>query len=243
MANGAINYKFMDEKLGLGPGGGTGLAERPWAVGVAYALGDIVTNGGHKFRCSVAGASAAAGVGPTPQYLVDNAATWVYVGPASAICGSDANPLHEVGYIALAKDLGPSDYGVGEFMYVKFTGAAAIKAGDLVTFDRFNKTCVGVPVAGATANGSLPCGIAMANHALDVATPTYGWIMVRGIHDGANVTTGGAAGNTCSCGAAVGRLLATGYVAVKTADGVIARSAGVNNVGTVEVYWPSVSGR
>jgi hypothetical protein len=233
MANGAVNYKFMDEKLGLGPGGGSGLAEKAWAVGITPAVGDIYVNGGFKFRCSVSGATAASGVGPTPQYLVDNACTWVLVGPAAAITGVDATQAQEVGYIALGKDVGPNAYGVGEFQYVKFNGT--VTAGDFVVIDRG----AGNTIQASTGNGKGSIGIAMCS----AVAGQYGWAMVRGIHDGANVASGVAAGTPLYLTATAGRPNGT-VVAGNKADGAYERlvAASANNVGTVELEWPAWSG-
>ncbi len=262
MANGAAFYKFTDEKLGLSSQGAlAGATNVPlWntLVGTTPAVGTLAQNGGFLLKCSVSGACAANGVGPTPQYLTDNAATWVLTGAAqpgqsgvSPLCGADylADPItgivqrHELGLVCLAKDFGPNDYGIGEFMYVKFTGATDIVAGDFVQVNRASKTATQSPTALASANSPVPVGIAMANHKLSATTPSYGWIMIRGVHDGANVTTGGTAGCCCSLGAAAGRVLGTGYVVNKSIEAAFLLAAAANNVGTVELYWPMASGR
>lgn len=56
-----------------------------WAPATAYAVGDLRSNDGNIYQCSVAGVSAGAG-GPTGAgtAIVDGAATWRYVAAGSA---------------------------------------------------------------------------------------------------------------------------------------------------------------
>lgn len=52
-----------------------------WTAGAAYLAGEVVTNGGNMYRCSVAGTAAGSG-GPTGTgagAITDNTATWRYV--------------------------------------------------------------------------------------------------------------------------------------------------------------------
>lgn len=233
----AVNYKFVDSKAGLSTGGLQGLNKTrgDWAAATNYLVGDTVQNGGFVYRCSVAGASAA-GPGPSPNTLVDNAATWVLIGPASSLCVQDAVQQHELGYIALAEDLSTNVYGIGEFVYVKFTGV--VVAGDWVLFDAQGKTCVQSPAAAPGASKFSKVGISMGNQ----INGSFGWVMVRGVHDQANVTAGGTVGNLCAGVGTAGR-----STTVQTAnyifDGTVLRNAGVVGTGTVELYWPTCSGR
>jgi hypothetical protein len=47
----------------------------PWTTATAYHVGDLVTQGGSVYRCSVAGISGATGPGGTGSFLVDGATT------------------------------------------------------------------------------------------------------------------------------------------------------------------------
>lgn len=151
------------------------------------------------------------------------------VGLSSLPTQIDASALQEVGYIALGKD---ATYGVGEFMYVKYTGTVA--AGDFVAVDRGAVTCV----QASTSTKTNQLGIAMAAG----ASGQYGWIMLRGIHDGANVASGVTAGTGLYVSATAGR--AAGSGATNKIDGAYERlvTASGGNVGTAEINWPSAGG-
>lgn len=230
----AVNYKFIDQKGDLTSSSFQGLnATRGfWLPATVYVAGDTAQNGGFLFRCSVGGASAA-GPGPSPNTLVDNAATWVLVGPCSGLCQQDAAQAHELGYQAIAKD---DTYGVATFMYVKFTGITV--AGDWVFFDNQGKTCSQIPAAAPGASKFNKVGISMGSQ----INGSFGWVMIQGVHDQANVTAGGTVGNLCAGVATAGR-----STTVQTAnfifDGTVLRNAGVVGTGTVELYWPTCSGR
>jgi len=246
MANGAMMYKLADSaKLGGPSSGPAGLFPGAplWAISTVYAAKSYVQNGGFIFYTSAGGTSAASGVGPTPQYLTDNSVTWTLVGGATNITASEATQSNPLGWLAEGIDLGPNSYDNADFIYMKMTGSTNIVAGDFVQMNRASKTCTQSPTALASANSPIPIGIAMGSHALATATPTYGWVMIRGVCDGANVTTGGTAGYCCSLGAATGRVLGTGYVSNKTIEGAILLATAANNQGTVELYWPMASGR
>jgi hypothetical protein len=150
---------------------------------------------------------------------------------------SDSTAKFTLGTICKGFDTSTSAYGEGEFIYVKFTGAAAIAAGDFVGVDRYAKTAVG-----ATTSTVLNLiGLAMAAQALNVATPAYGWVMIRGVHDGANVATGVAAGKLAVQASPAGRVIASGGAGNKI-DAAINKITSVSNVSTVELIWPTATG-
>jgi hypothetical protein len=245
MANlfsGAAWYKFIDPKVGLTSGANQQIGSLVWQPNTAYVVGQIVRNGGFYFRCSVAGTSLAAlnaGIqasGPTPNTLVDNGATWVLVGPAgSGLYAADAAPQHEVGYEAEGLDVDRS-FGAAWFRYVKFSGA--VNPGDWVIVDQADGTAVQSPAAAPGASKFSVVAIAMGT----MANGQYGWVLIKGTHDAANVTAGGTVGNLCAGVGTAGR-----STTVQTAnylfDGSVLRNAGVVGTGVVELYWPSCSGR
>lgn len=143
----------------------------------------------------------------------------------------DTTQRAALGQIVVAAD---ATYGQGEFEYVKFTGTVA--AGDLVVIDRFAKTCVQSPAAAASAKG-LSVGIAMGAQTANC----YGWVMVRGIHDAANVATGTAAGSLLSGSATAGR--GATAVANYNIDVATVKTLAASNLATVEMLWPAVNGR
>ena len=233
------NYKFIDEKLGTSTSGAIPPAATQWAPVTVYAVGAVVLSGGHVYRCTAAGTSGAgtlAAPGPSPTVLVDGTATWALVGAGSGPYVSDAAQLQELGYIGLGKDQSALGYGVAEMIYVKFTGTAV--AGDLVKFDTFASTCI---QSGATngAGAGIQYGIAMGSQ----VAGNYGWVMVRGTHDHANVDGGAVVGNVPSGTAVAGRLGVAGGVANYVLDGIVSKNLGVAGRGTVFLYWPACSGR
>jgi hypothetical protein len=151
--------------------------------------------------------------------------------PAIAVTG-DTTQRTNLGRIVVAQD---ATYGDGEFMYVKFTGTVA--AGDFVITDRQGKTCAQTPAAAPGANKFSVIGIAMAAQ----VNGQYGWVMVRGVHDAANVTAGLTVGTVLSGSATLGRC--NQGVANYVFDGAVLRVAGIAGAGTVELYWPMCSGR
>jgi hypothetical protein len=234
--SGAIFYKFIDPKVGTPSGGQQGgISGQPWQPATVYALGAIVRNGGFWYRCSVAGTSAAA-PGPSPNTLADNTATWVLIGPASGVYGSEAAATHELGYQAMLYD---QDLGRGFAMarYVKFTAAA--NPGDFVIIDGNGQTCVQTPAAAPGANKVSIIGISMGTQ----ANGTYGWVLIQGTHDQANTAAGGAVGTLIAGSATVGRGTSAAQTANYLFEGSVQRAAGVVGTGTVELYWPVCSGR
>lgn len=238
----AIRYLPVDGRFGNSPGNAkSGPAIKNWAGTTVYAVGDYVENGGFVFKCATAGTSGAS-IGPTPQYLTDGTAVWTFVASSTAFTGSEPVQNCELGYIGYGKDTGSGDYGLGEFMYVKFTGATAIVAGDFVTVDRFGKTCTQLPAGAPGASKFTQVGIAMGSHALNVATPTYGWVMLRGIHDAAKALAGAATTGTTLSGSATAGAVSQA-VANYSIDTAVLRAAAANGQAAVEVYWPVCSGR
>lgn len=229
----AVNYKFVDQKAGLTSGNYQGLnaGRGLWLPATQYNVGDIVQNGGFAYKCSVAGISAAA-PGPSPNTLVDNAATWVMVGPVSSLCQQDATAQHELGYQAIAED---ATYGIATFMYVTFTGV--VNAGDFVIFDNQGKTCVQTPAAAPGASKYSKIGISMGNQ----INGSFGWVLIQGVHDQANVTAALTQGTILTGSATAGRC--NQGVVNYIFDGAVLRQPGVAGTGTVELYWPSCSGR
>lgn len=136
-----------------------------------------------------------------------------------------------LGTIARGVDSSSAGYGEGEFQLVKFTGTVA--KGDFVSIDSTAMTAV--QASTGTVKGSV--GIAMAAQ----VTGQYGWVMIRGTHDGANVATGVTAGTALGMSATPGRATSTG-AGIKI-DGAFERSiTSAANVGTVEVKWPTNTG-
>jgi hypothetical protein len=162
----------------------------------------------------------------------------VYDGSAlgtPVLTASDSTQKFPLGTIVKGADFSSAAYGEAEFRYTKFTGSTNIAAGDFVIFAAADNTCI--PIA-AASRGQI--GIAMAAQALATATPTYGWVMVRGVHDAANVVTGGSAGNplyTCATGA---RASTTAVSTQAIVPAFLRVQAAASNVGIVEIWWPSV---
>jgi hypothetical protein len=238
----ACNYKLIDSgKSGASPAGPVGLpgSITQWAVSTTWAAGAIVQNGAFLFKTTAGGAGAASGNGPSPQYLVDSSCTWILIGGCTNITASESTPSVEPGLILSGLD---PNCGIGEFIYTKLTGATAMKAGDFVCINFGAMTAV-LAASGAIATGRGMLGIVMGNHALNVTTPLYGWVMLRGTHTHANVTTGVSTNVFLFLTATAGRCAIT-TVATYSADGVIGRVAdAANNVGQVDVLWPSCTGK
>lgn len=148
---------------------------------------------------------------------------------------SDTTPRMALGQTVEGIDTSANAYGSAEFIYVKFTGNVA--AGDLVVVDRFNKTAVVSPTAATKGN----CfGISMAAQ----STGQYGFVMIRGVHDAANVLTGSTVQVAPIYGSAItaGRITSA-VTANYIIDGLAIKASAASNVGTVELYWPACSGR
>lgn len=158
---------------------------------------------------------------------------------ASVLANIDTAATVKIGSLVKGLDTSTADYGEAEFEYIKYTGSAAIAAGDLVVFDRGAKA--GVGAAQAAAKGCV--GIAMAAvTAPQAVAGVYGWVLVRGVHDGANIATGATAGLPIYLTSTVGRGSGTVAAGFKC-DGMFERvSTSASNVGVVELEWPVFSG-
>lgn len=153
------------------------------------------------------------------------------VGVPLITVSGDTTQRIPLGQVILGRD---ATYGIGEFKYVKFTGT--VVAGDLVVHDQFANTAIQSPAAAASAKG-LSAGIAMGGQ----TSGCYGFVMIRGVHDGANVATGTAAGSLLSGSATAGRG-STGVVNYNI-DVATVKTLAAANVATVEMYWPAINGR
>jgi hypothetical protein len=147
---------------------------------------------------------------------------------------SDTTAKVVLGTTVKGYDSAASAYGEAEFRYVKFTGSAAIVAGDFCAFNGAAFTCI----QASTATKAHAIGVAMAAQALNTTTPLYGWVMIRGIHDNANIANAVAsADNVLGVGATLGRAVAT--AATVSIPGAINRlQAASGNLGIVELQWP-----
>ena len=236
-------YKPIDgAKVGWTSGGQLAIPTvgfwAPATTYVASQIGTVVQSGNFTFRLASITTGITSAVGPSPTSLTDGGCTWALVGPVSNFAQSDAVQQQELGITCEGRDFSANNYGVAEFMYVKFTGT--VVQGDAVQLDRYNFTASQTPTALASANSPIIVGISLGAQ----AAGTFGWAMIRGVCDIANITAGGTAGFVCSLGAAAGRLLSTGYVVNKTVDACVSKTiVPATNIGTVELYWPSVSGR
>jgi hypothetical protein len=76
---------------------------------------------------------------------------------------------HPLGMIVRCRDVGTTDYGYGEFIYVK--GVASAVAKNWVGIPSDNYTCVR-----AVANGDYPLGVLMAA----LTASYYGWAQISG---------------------------------------------------------------
>ena len=159
-----------------------------------------------------------------------------YVGTPPINVAGDTTQRMPLGQYVEATDASSTAYGEADFIYVKFTGTCA--AGDLVVVDRQAKTAV---QSGTTAARGY-VGLAMGAQ----TTGCFGYVMVRGVHDAANVLTG----STLTTGIVqtyISALTAGRITSAVTAnmiiDGITLKVSGASNVGTVELVWPYCSGR
>ena len=150
----------------------------------------------------------------------------------SAVAAADSSLKVEIGTVSRGRDFSTSAYGEAEFMYVAFTGTTA--AGDFVMVDRYAKTAV---QASQTTPPIGTVGISMAAQ----AASQWGWVMIRGIHDSANVATGSTVGGKLYLTATAGRANTT-VAAGKGLDGVTVKTTPSSNVATVELTWASFNG-
>ena len=157
---------------------------------------------------------------------------------------NDATQQFELGLVISGQDVATaSPYGEASFMYVKFTGATSIVAGDFVQINRYAATCIQSPATAPGASKTTFYGIAMAAQTLASATPTYGWVMLRGVHDAANVAGSGTLGNVLYGSGTAGQA-ATASTSNYILDGTTLRAVGTGaSDATVEIDFPICSGR
>ncbi|GAC1514501.1 MAG: hypothetical protein NVS1B16_07190 [Pseudarthrobacter sp.] len=153
------------------------------------------------------------------------------IGAPALNTAGDTTQRMQLGTILRGSDYSTAAYGDGEFRYVKFTGTVA--AGDFVVFD--NSAFTAVQASQTTIKGNL--GVSMAAQ----ASGNYGWVMIRGTHDGANVATGVTAGTALGLSTTAGRAQATS-TGFKIDNGYERVITSASNVGTVELDWPSWTG-
>ena len=161
------------------------------------------------------------------------AADTIGLPPPSTV--SDTTQQQQLGLIEIAKDISTNAYGIAELMYVKFTGTVA--AGDFVIFDLYNKTCIASPTSAASALG-FGVGISLAAQ----SSGKYGWILISGVHDAANIADAVTAGQLLSGSGTAGRAgTATANYAFDIATAKTDASAG--NVGACILQRPFCNGR
>lgn len=131
-------------------------------------------------------------------------------------------------------DTSTGDYGEAEFEYVKFTGIVA--AGDNTLLNGQAKT--GVVCPAAATKGKF--GIAMAAQVAN----SYGYVMVKGIHDDVSMLTGAAVafGPTYLSALTAGKIT-DAVTANAILEGCAIRVTGVLSRGCVELLYPTCSGR
>jgi hypothetical protein len=131
-------------------------------------------------------------------------------------------------------DQSSAAYGEAEFEYVKFTGIVA--AGDNTLLNGQAKTGVICPAAATKGKFGISMAAQVAN--------SYGYVMVKGIHDDVAMLTGAAVayGPTYQSAITAGKI--TDAV---TANAILERCAirvtGANSRGCVEITYPECSGR
>lgn len=113
--------------------------------------------------------------------MASTAGTWKIVDAragAQPIATVETEQKHPFGTIVRAKDIGSTNYGEGEFIYVKGVSSGATK-----------KWCGYNSKTGATtlavADGNYPLGVMVST--LD-STSKYGWLQIRGRAIGAALT-------------------------------------------------------
>lgn len=117
---------------------------------------------------------------------------------AQAIADTSTTQRHKIGTIVQAFD---SDYGVGEFIYLK--GVASTAVGDAVTF---NSTTGQTTRAAVGANKTLPVAFAMS---ANVASQ-WGWYQIAGIARATKTATISLAAGVAVGIKTVGRISVTG---------------------------------
>lgn len=222
-------------KIGASPGTGPTITTPPqWVAGTVYAANSRVVNGGFSFKTTAGGtASATANTpGPTPNTLTDGTVTWVVEGPIAGLHDVDTVQNHELGTVIDVKDVNANSMGEAE--YVKFTGN--VKAGDFVVFDQFGKTCVQLATGSGGAGVPLRVGVSLCS----AASGNFGWVLIRGVHDTANVVSTAIVAGTVLATATGGQVnsSATTAAATDVAQAFIRRVPVVTGAGPVELMYP-----
>lgn len=100
-----------------GAGTATIAAATAWATGTTYAAGDRRTNASGIYLCTVGGLSAASGPGPTGTTrgvdIVDNLATWRFLGPGTGYVDVAARATVTGPIVAVSGDIVNIDTPVG----------------------------------------------------------------------------------------------------------------------------------
>lgn len=131
-------------------------------------------------------------------------------------------------------DTSTAAYGEAEFEYVKFTGVVA--AGDNTLLNGQAKTGVVCPAAATKGKFGISMAAQVAN--------SYGYAMVKGIHDDVSMLTGAAVAFSPTYQSALTAGKITDAVTANAIlEGVAIRVTGVNSRGCVELLYPSCSGR
>lgn len=237
MANvsGAANYRFVDSsKLGLSGGPvAPPLFSTQWAPGTVYPAKAQVVNGGFLFATAAGGTSAAAvAVGPQPGDLTDNTVTWTLSGAYAGPYLVTTTQQHELGIICELLDAGPNAFGLGEAVYCKYSGTTV--PGDFVVIDRYNFTGI---QSNTTQRGLVGVGLGVG------AAGSFGWVLVRGVHDHANLGNGASVvGQIPYMSATAGRVLTT-VSGTNGLPGCIIKVTGTAaNYGAVEMAWAVAAG-
>lgn len=222
----SVVYKFNDPDIGAPGGSGNQIgqanvlnssATAPWsgqASGQGPQVVDTVFGGGGALQ-------TVSGVTPQLEGRGGPRLGEIRVGQDTGYIAGTANETTAA--------VGP--FGEAEFMYVQFTGN--VNAGDFVVIDRYQKTCV----QASTATVLGPVGISMAAQAAN----QYGWVMIRGIHDSANVANASNINARCYLTATAGRINTT-QANTDGLEGVLVKLAPAGNVAVAELYWPMANG-
>jgi hypothetical protein len=235
IVSGLSNYRFIaGEKIGL-TGGPTQppLGASQWAPATVYPAGAKVVNSGFLYSTVAGGTSAAAVAGgPCPARLTDNTVTWVLQGAVGGPYLVTTAQVHELGLVMEMLDSGPNAFGVAEAMYVKFSGTTV--PGDFVTVDRYNFTAA---QTATTQRGIVAISLGVG------ASGSYGWVLIRGVHDYCNLGNGASTvGAITYESATAGRILTT-VSGTNGVPGIVIKVTGdASNVGAADMYWPVAAG-
>ncbi len=105
--------------------------------------------------------------------MANTQGTWRHVNARigmQPIASTSTTQLHPFGTIVVAKDVGNTAYGEGEFIYVKGVASGALNA-----WAGYNSKSGTTTLA--TANGNYPIGVMLSTLS---ATTTFGWLQIKG---------------------------------------------------------------